>query len=159
MKKIFFFILCLFSVSCGINNKVLATENTHKKVTNKILNKYKNVITLKYGTATFSSIIYNDIKGNWKLIKIQNGKKNFVNLNKEPHFIGDSIIVETENELKKVNTKTSFVLDGTSINFKYKYSNEVYQINFNGEIEDFKKIQFELNYLKIINEIILDEKL
>lgn len=150
---------CFSLFSCGINHRVKSTKKKQQQLTTKILNKFGNVIILDYATSTFSSLIYNDDNGSWNVIKIKNGKKSLTKINKEPHFIGDSIIVESENELKKVNSKTGFVLDGTSINFKYKSPNEVSEIIFHGEIDDFKKINFELNYLKIINEIIAEENL
>lgn len=156
MKKFIFLSICILFSSCGINHAIKKTEKKQRKLSTEMLNTFGNVIILNYGKATISNLIYNDNDGNWNLIKIKNGKKKLIKINKEPHFIGDSIIVETENELKEINTKTKFILDGTSINFKYKSFNEITEIRFNGEVEDFKKVNFKLNYLKIINEIITE---
>ncbi len=159
MKKFILIFICILFSSCGINHAIKKTEKKKHKLTTEILNSFGNVIILDYGKATISNLIYNDYEGNWNLVKIKNGKKNLIRIKKENHFIGDSIVVEAENELKEINTKTKFVLDGTSINFKYKIFKEISEIKFNGEIEDFKNVNFELNYLKIINEIITEEKL
>jgi hypothetical protein len=101
-----------------------------------------------------------------ELIKIPiytDGTKIIITIEKTAPYsienVEDKIYTNSENELKEINTKTKFVLDGTSINFKYKIFNEISEIKFNGEIEDFKNVNFELNYLKIINEIITEEKL
>lgn len=159
MRKIASLSIIILFISCGISQKVKRNEKAQDKISNEILNKYGNAITLNYGTAIISNILYNDNDGNWKLIKLKNGKGKLININKEPHFIGDSIIVETENELNKINSKIPPVLDGTTIDFKYKSELEIYKIQFFGQIEDFKAQEFELNYLKIIKEILIEENL
>lgn len=159
MKHIISLIILITFISCGVNSKVVRAENIQKTASENILNKYSNVIILNYEISTVSNLIYTDKNGDWKLLKISNGRKKSIALNKEPHFVSDSIVVETEDEIKKVNSKTNFIGDKSTISFNYKYPDETYRFHFNGKIDDFRKLTFELNYLNIINEIILEEKL
>jgi len=159
MKKVIQFIFILLLTSCGINYNVTKTEMVFKNTSLKLLSKHKNVIELTYGISTVSNIIFTDENGNWKLVKIKNGKQTQINLLKEPHFAGDNIVVETELALEKINKNTPVILDGSSIIFKYKYPDKILKYNYAGEIEDFKDEKFELNYLKIIQEVIKDNNL
>lgn len=158
MKYLLSLLILITFISCGINSKVVRAENIQKRVSENILNKYSNVIILNYEISTVSNLIYTDKNGNWKLLKISNGRKKSIVLNKEPHFVSDSIVGETENEIKKVNSKTNFIGDKSTISFNYKYPDEIYHFHFNGEIDDFRKLTFELNYLNIVTEIISEEK-
>ena len=146
-------------VSCIVNKEATLNESIKNEVSMQILNKYGNVIELNRETPLLSSLIFTDKQGHWKLINLQKSYKSQIKINKQPHYAGDSIVVETEDELKTINSTKANDIGDSSLVFKYKYPDVIEKFYYKGKVENFKNEKFNLQYLKIIQEIIQEKKL